>query len=229
MLGLQKRHARDSISYQPSRGQKFGVSYPLDWHGVGIYFLCRVVKELNYMSSTDLIRLGGLAAIIAGILRGISALIPASSTAIVEIEVLYLVTDIFILFGLMGLYGFQYTASGLWGFFGFMLGIIGIGTIRTGAISGVYLYPIGALIFAGGLILFAVGSWIASKLPRWVSIFWVLSTLLGILGYFGSGLNIFFVISGLIFGIGFSGAGITIWSETKNQRQREISKSRPTH
>jgi hypothetical protein len=174
------------------------------------------MEELNNMSSTNLIRWGGLAAIIAGILRGINSLLP-SSTPIVAIEILYLLTDIFILFGIMGLYGFEHQESGWWGFFGFLLGIIGIGTIRTGAISGVNMYPVGALIFTVGLILFAIGSWIANKLPRWVSGFWLLSTVIGVMGYFVPGLNLFFVVSGVIFGISFSGAGIKVWSVTSKQ------------
>jgi hypothetical protein len=174
------------------------------------------------VSITNLIRLGGLAAIIAGILRGLNSLLP-SSTPIVAIALLYLLNDIFILLGIMGLYGFQYKESSLWGGFGFLVAIIGIGVIRYGAISGVNLYSVGASIFAGGLILFAVGSWIARKLPRWVSAFWVLSTIVGMIGYFAPGLNLFFVISGVIFGIGFAGAGIKVWSATSAQLQREIS------
>ena len=180
------------------------------------------MEEISQVPSTNLIRWSGLAAIIAGILRGINSLLP-NSTPIAEIAFLYLLTDIFILLGMSGLYGFQYKESGLWGFFGFLGAIAGIGIIRYGAIFGVNLYSVGALIFAGGLILFAVGSWIANKLPQWVPAFWILSTIVGICGYFGPGLNLFFVISGVIFGIGFSGAGIKVWSAKSEQLQREIS------
>jgi hypothetical protein len=109
------------------------------------------------MSSTNLIRLGGLAAIVAGILRGVNSFVP-SSTPSVTIAILYLLTDIFILFGIIGIYGFQHQESRLWGGFGFLLAIVGIAIIRTGAISGVNLYPIGASTFTVGLSLFAIGS-----------------------------------------------------------------------
>jgi hypothetical protein len=165
------------------------------------------------MSSANLIRLGGLAAIFAGILRGVNSFVP-SSTHSVAIAILYLLTDIFILFGIIGIYGFQHQESQLWGVFGFLLAIIGIAIIRTGAISGVSLYSIGASTFTAGLSLFAVGSWIAKKLPRWVSVFWVLSTIVGFIGYFIPGLSLLFVTSGVIFGIGFAGAGIKVWSAT---------------
>ncbi|NJR53009.1 MAG: hypothetical protein HC780_29075 [Leptolyngbyaceae cyanobacterium CSU_1_3] len=163
------------------------------------------------MSSTNLIRLGGLAAILAGILRGVNSFVPSDAPSV---EILYLLTDIFILFGTIGIYGFQHQEARLWGFFGFLLAIIGIAVIRTGAIAGASLYSIGALIFAGGLSLLAVASWIARKLPRWVPISWVLSTIVGFIGYFIPGLSLLFIISGIIFGIGFAGAGIKVWSAT---------------
>lgn len=174
------------------------------------------------MSSATLIRLGGLAAILAGILRGVNSFI-LHDIPNVAIAILYLLTDIFILFGIIGIYTFQHLESRVWGFCGFLLAMIGIAVIRTGAIAGISLYPIGALIFATGLSLLATGSWIARKLPRWVSVFWVLSTLIGFIGYFIPGLNLLFVISGIIFAIGFAGAGIKMWSATSKQLLREPS------
>lgn len=163
------------------------------------------------MSSVNLIRLGGLAAIFAGILRGVNSFVPSDAPSA---AILYLLTDIFILFGILGIYGTQHQEAELWGFLGFLLAIIGIAIIRTGAIAGVNLYSIGALIFAAGLSLLAVGSWIARKFPRWIPIFWVLSTIVGFIGYFIPGLNLLFITSGVIFGISFAGAGIRVWSAT---------------
>jgi hypothetical protein len=165
------------------------------------------------MSSTNLIRLGGLSAIVAGILRGINSFLPSSNPN-VTISILYLLTDIFLLFGIMGIYGFQHQESRVWGLCGFLLAIVGIAIIRTGSIAGINLYPSGASIFTVGMSLFAVGSWIAKELPRWVSVLWVLSTIVGFMGYFIPGLDLLFVISGVIFGIGFAGAGIKIWAST---------------
>lgn len=165
------------------------------------------------MSSVNLIRLGGLAAILGGTLRVINSFVPSDTPSMV-LEILYLLTDIFILFGIMGLYGFQHQESGLWGFFGFLLATIGTGIIigPDGAIAGFNMYPVGSLILAGGLTLLAIGSWIAHKLPRWLPSFWVLSTIVGFIGYFTPGLQLLFIVSGVIFGVGFAGAGIEIWS-----------------
>lgn len=167
------------------------------------------------MSNTSLLRLGGLAAIIAGILRGINSFLPTNLPS-VTLEILYLITDVFILFGIMGIYGFEHQESGMWGFVGFLLAIVGTGIIigPDGSIGSVNMYPVGSLILAAGLVLLAVGSWSAQKFPRWVPSCWVLSTIVGFIGYFSPGLNLLFVISGVIFGIGFAGAGFKIRSRT---------------
>lgn len=174
------------------------------------------------MPNANLLRLSGLVAILGGILRGVSSFVAADAPT-VEISILYLLTDVFILLGLIGIYGFQHRESGLWECFGLLLAIIGIAMIRAGAISGVVLYSVGASIFAVGLSLFAVGSWKAKKLPQWVALFWILSTILGFIGYFTPGLALLFVISGVVFGVGFAGAGIEVWSATSKQLSRESS------
>jgi hypothetical protein len=170
---------------------------------------------ISQMSSATLIRLGGLAAIVAGLLRGANSFVPSNLPS-GAIAILYLLTDVFILFGMIGLYGFQHQESRLWGFFGFLLAMIGIAIIRTGTIAGTQLYPIGASIFTVGLSLFAVGSWIAKKLPQWVSVFWIGSAIVGFIGFFIPGLNLLFALSGVIFGISFVGAGIKLWSAQSN-------------
>lgn len=162
------------------------------------------------MSKTLWVRLSGLAAVLGGVLRGIVSFI--LSTPTIELEFLYFATDVFILFGIVGLYCFQRKESELWGFVGFLLAIIGIAIIRIGAISGINLYAIGASIFAIGLSSFAVGTWIARRLPKWIPIFWITSTIIGFIGYFAPGFNFLFVISGVLFGVGFAGAGFKVWS-----------------
>ena len=151
-----------------------------------------------------------LAAILGGILRGIGSFVPAS-TPVIPLEALYFLTDVFILFGVMGLYGLQHEEAGLWGFFGFVLATVGIGIIigPDGSIAGVNVYPIGAGIFSVGLILLAIGSWRANKLPRWIPFLWILSMVVGSIGYFVHDLNLLFVISGVLFGWSFAGAGIS--------------------
>src|SRR5512133_3203616 len=110
-------------------------------------------QKHNHMSKASLVRLGGIAAVLAGILRGIASFLPAT-TPEVALQLLYLLTDIFILLGILALYGVQYKETGKSGFLGFLLAIVGILVIRSSkAITGFNLYPAGSLIFSLGLII----------------------------------------------------------------------------
>ena len=117
------------------------------------------------MSSSTLIHLSGLTAILAGLLRATSSVLPSAPT--VGLEILYLFTDVLILFGLMGLYGYQHQEAGVWGFLGFVVAIVGIASIigPDGELAGVSVYVVGASTFAVGLSLFAIGVLKANKLP----------------------------------------------------------------
>ena len=161
------------------------------------------------MLRRSVIRSCGLAAIVAGILRGIASFVPGTTD---RVMLLYLFTDVFLLFGSIGLYWFQQEEIGLAGTLAFPL-MIGGNLVLIGrdvAIFGASIYPVGALMFAAGLDLFAVGSWKAKKFSRWILISWILSTIIGPIGYFTGGLSVLFVVSGVLFGFGFARAGITV-------------------
>lgn len=161
------------------------------------------------MLRTSIIRSCGLAAIVAGILRGIASFVPGTTH---RVMLLYLFTDVFLLFGSIGLYWFQQEEVGLAGTLALLL-MIGGNLVLLGrdvAIFGASLYPVGALMFAAGLDLLAVGSWKAKKFSRWILILWILSTIIGPIGYFAGGLSVLFVVSGVLFGFGFARAGITV-------------------
>jgi hypothetical protein len=161
------------------------------------------------MWRTNLIRLCGLAAIVAGVLRGIASFIPGTTPRIMA---LYFFTDVFLLFGSIGIYGVQSEKIGLTGTLGFLLQVVGalILIVRDVAVLGSGAYLIGALMFAAGLDLFAADSWRGKRFPRWILVLWVLSTIVGPIGYFSEGLFVLFIISGVLFGLGFAGGGIMV-------------------
>ena len=165
------------------------------------------------MSSTALIRLGGLAAILAGALRVASAFLPASEHS-AALEWLYLVIDVLLLFGLLGVYAYQRAESGLWGFAGFLLAATGLESIGgpDGTIGDVDIYTAGATLIGIGLVVLAVGTWRGRRLPRYVPALWVLSTAVGMGGFLVPGSAVPFQIAGVAFGFGFVGAGIRVWS-----------------
>jgi len=157
----------------------------------------------------NLIRLGGLAAILAGILLGLSSVLPTPSGRIMT---LYLVVDVLLLFSSVGLFEFHRLKAGAMWTLAFLLQMLGLLILiaRDLGILGLELYPVGALIFAIGLDLFAIASWRSKTLPRWILTLLILSTLVGPIGFFSANLNGLFTASGILFGIGFASAGIAI-------------------
>jgi hypothetical protein len=125
---------------------------------------------------------------------------------------LYFFTDVSLLFGSIGIHRYVREDIGLTGSLGLLVQMVSalILIARDVALPGSAFYQIGALAFAAGLDLFAVGSWGIGKFPRWILLLLVLSTIVGPIGYFAAGLSVLFVASGLLFGIGFAGVGITM-------------------
>lgn len=157
------------------------------------------------MTTANLIRWSGLAAILGGLLFIVGSLLLPDTSPLVAWN--HPVRTVAILFALIGLYAFQVEESGLWGFLGFVAAFIGHALFMAGET------PWSASIFTVGLILFAIGSWIANKLPRWVPVLWILAPLIGMPGFlFESLSNLLFTGGGIVLGLSFIGAGYTLWS-----------------
>lgn len=167
------------------------------------------------MSSTTLIRLGGLAAMLAGILRTGASFIPSTKPG-VGLELFYLLIDVLILLGILGIFGCQHEQVGIVGFLGFLSALIGAALIvgPDGAIGGVEMYVIGSLMISVGLTLLAIGSWKAQRLPRAALVLWILSTIVGTGGFLAGGPAVSYLIAGVAFGLAFFLAGLRIWSTT---------------
>ena len=163
------------------------------------------------MFRRHLIRWGGLAAILAGLLRGIASFTPTAASA--GMQLLYFTIDVLLLLGAIGVYAFQKQETGRLGFVGFLLALIGAGLLLGHDVVNAvaFLYPVMAFLFGVGISILAIRSWAANTLPRWALALLITSTIVGILGYVVKGFDILFVISGVIFGIGFIGAGLTVW------------------
>jgi hypothetical protein len=162
------------------------------------------------MSNTDLIRFGGLAAIVAGILRTLGSVVPATAS-VVLLQLLYFLTDLAILFGIMGLYLKCHRDIGSSGLFGFLLSVLGILLIRSSNIvPGIYLYPIGALVFSIGLNVLGIMLWRVHALPGWVAGFWLISLLAGVALSLAPSVHVLAILAGLMFAAGFVGAGLRL-------------------
>lgn len=155
------------------------------------------------------IRLSGGAAALGGALRVLTSfLLPLSGRAMT----LYLIIDVMLLFGCVGLYEFQRVAIRFLGTLGLLLEILGAVVLiaRDLSLLSSEAYPIGALLFAVGVDLFAIGSWRSRTFPRWILILLILSTVIGPIGFFTPSLAFLFAASGVLFGIGFMSAGIQV-------------------
>ena len=67
------------------------------------------------------------------------------------------------------------------------------------------------MTFSVGLDLFAIHLLQTRKMPGWIPIAWLVSTVIGPLGFFVHQLHFLFALSGLIFGIAFATAGVVMW------------------
>jgi len=90
------------------------------------------------------------------------------------------------------------------GFCGFVLTVAGLG-------SGIGIYAVRALLFTTGLNMLGASWWKTRPVPRWILAFWAISSVIGVIGYFGNGVGFLFVLAGLTFGIGFAGMGVVVW------------------
>jgi len=170
------------------------------------------------MSSANLFRWSGMATIIGGILLPTSWIlrfifsVSRSYTGTIEF-----VATILLVFGFMGVYGFQHKQCGVLGFLGFVLYIIhscaalGECWLQNGELTGaaVVLAPIVGVTMLLGFILLGIGSWQANMLPHWAIVLWVIGGLLIVPGFALQ--PILVVIGGIIQGIGVVAAGVTLW------------------
>lgn len=163
------------------------------------------------MSTREPIRWCGLAAMLAGALRTATSFWHPPEPGVAP-EVLYLVLDLLILFGILGIYAFQSDRIGRLGLLGFVVAVSGTAIIAgpDGTIGPVDMYAAGSLCIGVGLVLLGVASWMARTLPMWIGIMWIVSTSAGILGT-AMAVQTLFVVSGVAFGMAFGGAGAMVW------------------
>jgi hypothetical protein len=163
------------------------------------------------MSRAALIRAGGLAAIVGGVLRAAASFAPSVGSD-VERQLLYLVVDVFLLVGHLCFYELRHQDFGRSGALGFLLALVGLVIVRSSrVIPGLDLYPMGALAFVGGLIALCSSAWRVKKLAVWVPMAFVVSTLVGLVGTVADNSGWLFVLSGVLFGAAFVGLGREVW------------------
>jgi len=162
------------------------------------------------MNSSTLTRVFAVGGILAGVLRAITSFIPENTP---NVLLFYLVVDVCLLMGVIGLYGFAVTAGTIVPRLGTALMILALVVLigRDLGLVSANIYAGAAATFSIGLDLFAIHLLQTRKMPSWIPIAWLVSTVIGPLGFFVPQLHFLFAMSGLIFGTAFAAAGVVMW------------------
>jgi len=157
----------------------------------------------------------GLASIVAGLLRVSTSFLDYIidySSAAEMIEVLYIVTDILLVLGLVGFYS-VYRQRLFWlGHLGFVIAISSIAFIAgpETEIFGTSVYQVGSPMIGVGLLLLSINLISAKLCELVVPISLVASIVIGLTSTI-LGSSFLFAITGVAFGVGFVFLGFDIW------------------
>jgi hypothetical protein len=158
------------------------------------------------MRMDTLIRVGGGAAIVGGVLRGVGSF--ASGGSEVARQSLYFIVDLLLLFGVFAAYLQNHEALEGRGAAGFLTTVFGILLVRSSrAVPGLDLYPAGALSVAIGWTLLSHDWWKRANGPAFVPVLFVLSIVAGFVGQIVPRAAVLFVVSGVIFAAAMVGVG----------------------
>jgi hypothetical protein len=163
------------------------------------------------MNDARLLQVLGLFAVLGGVLRVASAFVPWAPD-VASLEALYLVIDVMLLFGLMGVYFAYRNQLGVFGFVAFAIAEAGIASIvGPDSVSfGIDTYQVGVQAIAVGLALLSVVMLLKRAGPAVAAICWIASLVVGAGGgAIGEGAFGFF-LGGVLFGLGFVAAGIAL-------------------
>jgi hypothetical protein len=156
-----------------------------------------------------LARIGGISAIVAGLLRIWSVFLPGAQ------ETLWFATDAFFLFGLTAWYLTRADRLGIAGVLGFAAAATGILVIRSASMFGPQGYAIGSAVFVVGLIVMNAPTLIRRDGPYVAPLLWVVSLPLGLSPWKQAGF--------IAFALGFVWAGIGLLRAQVQSAQTSIS------
>lgn len=157
------------------------------------------------MTETMHNRIAGTAAIIAGVLRAIDAF-AFKILATAETDLLFLTTDIFLLFAMLGLYARFGRAVGLAGLAGIGVAIVGIVIMRGGA-GIIDTYILGTAVLAIGIAVLSAAMLAQRAIPRAAPVLWIAGLVIGVISYLLES-DWLFETASVVFGAGFVVAGV---------------------
>ena len=168
------------------------------------------------MSLETLVQWSGILAIMTGTISIVSMwMTEEMQSKYMPLEWIYAATAIFGLFAFMGIYLFILEDSGIVGLLGFVLVTIGSAFfMNNGKIAGIDAYTLASSIFAGGLVLLAIGALISQGYPIWIPILWLASPILGLPAIYVKSLQgLMYKLAAVVYGVATIGAGFTLLTQ----------------
>jgi hypothetical protein len=151
------------------------------------------------------LRLSGLAAIAAGVLR-IANVFTTGVLSQGTLAALYFLTDVLLLAGVTGLWLKRRGTLGLCATAGLAIFVLGILTIRASAF-GIGSYQLGATVALIGLALYSVETLLRRNAAPLAPVLWLVSLAAGIAATAGIVPLPMMALAGVAFGAGFVAAG----------------------
>ena len=168
------------------------------------------------MTHATAYRLAGLCAVFGGLLRLLSPFLGLDGQ---RQQVVWLVTDVFLLLGLTGIYGYSRKLLGLTGMLGFTLAVIGVLIVRsTGAeVFGPRTYAYGAVIWTVGMAVLAFPMLLRGVGHMVAAGFWTLALLIGLFSVMRPGESWGLRAAAVAFSLGYIAAGLPLFRKPKEE------------
>jgi hypothetical protein len=158
------------------------------------------------MRDITLFRLAGLAAIAGGLLRAANNFVTGADPAMLQWD--YIVTDAFLLFGLVGIYLKYRSVAGWTGLAGFATGAIGLLLVRSSRTLD--NYKISAAVTLVGVALLGATMAAARGPQRVAGLLFLAALAVAIAGVSLPAFTQAAAIAGILFGAGFVIAGVVL-------------------
>lgn len=168
------------------------------------------------MTPTMAFRLAGLCAVLGGLLRLSSPLLGVHGQTQ---QIVWLVTDILLLLGLVGIYGYSRKLLGLTGMIGFTLAVVGVLVVRSSGaeVLGPRTYAYGAVIWTVGMAVLAFPMLLRGVGHMVAAGFWTLALLIGIFSVMRPGESWGLRAAAVAFSLGYIAAGLPLFRKPKEE------------
>ena len=168
------------------------------------------------MTPATAYRLAGLCAVIGGLMRLFSPFVDIDGQ---RLQVVWLVTDVFLLLGLTGIYGYSRKLLGLTGMLGFTLAVIGVLIVRsTGAeVFGPRTYAYGAVIWTVGMAVLAFPMLLRGVGHMLAAGMWTLALVVGVFSVMRPGQSWGLRSAAIAFSLGYIAAGLPLFRKPKEE------------